>query len=91
VGVIRAGLSGFVYVSPTRYTDVEAVAQELAIVGKVPGSGIQMATDLLPTPEEVRLVARIVDVLTGEEICSGGGTEILIRGNVTLPLSLFEL
>lgn len=89
-GRIRAGRSGKVYLSPTRYGDAQIAMEELGIIDKVVECGIQIQSQLLPDTPSTSIVQPVIDH-RGRVLRSGGGLEIALDSDLSLLLSTFDL
>lgn len=90
-GVIYEGADGCVYLTPTRFTNSQEAMQALSIPSTFAECGIEIRTSILPPPTETRQVPRLPDLIDLGVIRRGGGTQIIINGNVDLPIAIFVL
>lgn len=89
-GVIRAGRSGKVFLSPNLYENDAEAEGRLAIVGKPLQCAIRLEASLLGVLAPATRVEPLVDPETGWELI-GGGREVGIEGDLPLPVRLLTL
>ena len=90
-GAITAGRDGRVYLSTTRYRSAERAMRDLAIANKHIDCYIQLPLALIPQRSPGSLVGQLRDPDTDLLLREGGGWEVTVEGDVTLPVRAFEI
>lgn len=91
---------GNIYLSPTRYLSPQEAQDELSVPTTKVDCGIRIKLSVLPESVrivEVQNVPDLIDLVTGERFRTGGGLQVVIKGDnpkdgsLSLPVDIFNL